>query len=557
MPCDMTSDGPLLEPGHNCWRIEVANRATVIVDADDYFTAARAAMVQAKKQILLVGWDFDPRIRFAGNADDGGPDEVGAFMTWLVERTPGLQIHILRWDAGALKTLFQAKALARLTEWIINPQIHLRLDPHHPPAGSHHQKVVVIDDGLAFCGGIDMTVDRWDTREHRDDEPRRAEPDGTPYGPWHDATTMLEGPVAVALGEMCRARWEVAGGERLDPVAGGGDCWPGHVKPDFTDIEVGIALTVPEMADQQPRYEIETLYVDLIRRAKRWVYAESQYFASRRVAEAMADRLARPDCPEFVIILPTSSEGWLEPVAMDSARARLVEALHERDPHGRLRLYHPFTAGGEPIYVHAKVTVIDDEILRVGSSNFNNRSLRLDTECDVVIDAASAANTDERSTIAGLRNALLAEHLGTDCETIETLLAETGSIIATVERLRGSGRSLRPYEVPDLDGVRAWLADNKILDPEGPGEMFEPLSRRTSLLSRLRPHLRQDNGNFTPVATAVLLTGVVAVLAFAGIRFLRGSQGRRQLAGARSKKSISTSSRCSSRVSASRNRLIS
>jgi phosphatidylserine/phosphatidylglycerophosphate/cardiolipin synthase-like enzyme len=490
------SEDTLLETGRNCWRIAPATRATVVVDADAYFKAARAAMLAAKRQILLVGWDFDARIRF-GEAEDEGPAEVGAFISWLVRRTPGLQVHILRWDTGAIKTLFHATTLLRLARWVRDPQVHMRLDAHHPPTGSHHQKVVVIDDDVAFCGGIDMTVDRWDTRDHADDEPRRVEPDGSPYGPWHDATTLLEGPVARALGDMCRRRWEAAGGTPLAPVEGGGGCWPEHVAADFTDVPVGIALTIPEMAGQEPRHQIETLYADLIARAERFIYAESQYFASRKVAEAIGRRLAEPDGPEIVIVNPLSAQGWLEPIAMDSARARLVEALKDRDPHRRLRLYHPFTAGGEPIYVHAKVTVIDDRVLRVGSSNFNNRSLRLDTECDMVIEAGDGK---ERRTVAGIRDALLAEHLGSDCETIAATLAETGSLIATVERLRGEGRSLRPYEVPDLDAVQAWLADNKILDPEGPEEMFEALSQRTPLLARLRPRRRGEDGGGLPLA---------------------------------------------------------
>ncbi|WP_076070598.1 phospholipase D-like domain-containing protein [Sphingomonas montana] len=515
----MTDREPLLKPGYNCWRIEHASQASVIIDADDYFKAARAAMMKARTQIVLVGWDFDARIRFGGDADDGGPERVGSFVSWLVRRTPGLQVHILRWDTGAIKTLFHAQTLIRLVRWIRDPQIHLRLDAHHPPAGSHHQKVVVIDDDVAFCGGIDMTVDRWDTRDHADDEPRRLEPDGAAYGPWHDATTMLQGPVAKALGDMCRLRWAASGGAAMQPVQNATDCWPEHVSPDFTDVQVGISLTVPEMAKQASRHEIEALYVDLIARTKRLFYAESQYFASRRVAEAIGKRLAEPDGPEFVIVHPTTAEGWLEPIAMDSARARLVEALREKDPHGRLRLYHPFTCGGKPIYVHAKVTVIDDEVLRVGSSNFNNRSLRLDTECDVVIDAAQDGNADERATIAGLRNGLLAEHLGSTPEVVAAMIAETGSIIATIERLRNDGRSLRPYEEPDLDGVRTWLADNKILDPEGPGEMFEALSARRALLENLRPHLHRSDGRLSKTRVSVAAMGIGVGLA-AGMFFL-------------------------------------
>ncbi len=171
---------------------------------------------------------------------------------------------------------------------------------------------------------------------------------------------------------------------------------------------------------------------------------------------------------------------------MDSARARLIAALRECDTYGRFRLYHPITAAGEPIYVHAKVTIIDDEVLRIGSSNFNNRSLRLDTECDVTIDAAISGRGDIESAIGGVRDSLLAEHLGSDCATVQAKLAETGSLIATIAALQTPGRSLRHFELPELAPIEEWLADTKLLDPEGPDEMFEALSRREGLLSRLR-----------------------------------------------------------------------
>jgi hypothetical protein len=146
--------------------------------------------------------------------------------------------------------------------------------------------------------------------------------------------------------------------------------------------------------------------------------------------------------------------------------------------------------------------------------------LRLDTECDVVIDAARPANADERDTIAGIRNSLLAEHLDNDCETIAALIAQTGSIIETVERLRGPGRSLRPYEVPELDSVREWLADNKILDPEGPGEMFEGLSTRTPLVKRI--HLRREDGTRSRLASALGLGGAIAGAALLGAIAVKG-----------------------------------
>ena len=469
----------VLRPEANCWRIERASRATVIIDAAEYFRAARSAMLAARHRIMLIGWDFDARIKLTpGDDSPDAPSRLGDFILWLVRRRPELEIFVLRWDVGAFKTLFRGSTIFTLLRWKAHPRITSRLDGVHPPAASHHQKIVVLDDCLAFCGGIDMTADRWDTREHRDEEPRRRTPGGVAYGPWHDATTALEGPVASAVGELARERWRLAGGHALLPVAGRTDCWPANLASRFHDIDIGIARTRPDMPDSPGIHEIEQLYLDLIAAARRFIYAESQYFASRRIAEALARRLAEPDGPEIVLINPLSAQGWLEPVAMDSARARLREALRRKDPHGRFRIYHPVTAGGRPIYVHAKVLVVDDRVLRVGSSNMNNRSMRLDTECDVVIDAGLPANADTAPAILAVRDGLLAEHLGRDPEEVARRIAETGSVIAAIEAMRGQGRTLQPYETPDIGAVEAWLADNEVLDPEGPGEMFEPLAQR-------------------------------------------------------------------------------
>jgi phosphatidylserine/phosphatidylglycerophosphate/cardiolipin synthase-like enzyme len=474
-------------PGETCWRIERAARAAVIVDAENYFRIAREAMMKAKRQILLVGWDFDARIRLVHDADDGAPETVGAFITWLVERTPELEVYLLRWDFGAIKTFFRGKTLLTTLAWMAKRQITTKLDGHHPTGGSHHQKIVVIDDCLAFCGGIDMTTERWDTRAHLDDEPRRVDPRGRAYKPWHDATTALEGPVAAALGELARQRWVMAGGDPIRPVPEPHDCWPTALIPAFTHVDVAIARTIPEMADQQPVHEIEQLYLRLIAKAQRFLYAESQYFASRRVAKAIVDRLQEADGPEIVIVNPETAQGWLEPLAMDTARARLVEAIRQNDPHRRFRLYQPFTAGGEAIYVHAKVLVVDDCVLRVGSSNFNNRSMRLDTECDVAIEASEA---EDRVAVARIRDDLIAEHLGVQPDRFAAELAQRGSLIDAIEALRGPGRTLRDYVTPDLNAIEAWLAENEVLDPENPEDMFELADG--DLLKGLRRRRRRD-----------------------------------------------------------------
>jgi len=462
-------------PDATLWRRATAAQFSVIIDADDYFVHARTAMLQAKKRIMLIGWDFDARIKLtSGQREPGEPETLGEFIYWLAERTPELEFYLLRWDMGALKALFRGTTILTVIKWMRHKRIHTKLDHKHPTGASHHQKIMVIDDCFAFCGGIDMTGERWDTRAHRDGDPGRTGMNGKPYKPWHDATSAIRGEAAAALGDLARERWRHAGAGELAPVADACDCWPEGLATDFHDIEIGIARTRPLMDDQTEMREIEALFVAQITAARETIYAESQYFASRRIAEAIAARLSEPDGPEIVLVNPVSAQGWLEPLAMDTARARLITALTARDPHGRLRLYHPYTAGGESIYVHAKVMIVDGQTLRIGSANMNNRSMGLDTECDVTLTGAAGSPVAAR--IATIRDELIAEHLGVDAERVTAGIAANG-LIATIEALRGDGRSLRPYEIPDLSEVEAWLADNEVLDPESPSEMFETRSR--------------------------------------------------------------------------------
>lgn len=462
--------GELFRPGETCWRVEHADRARLIVDADAYFAAARAAMRAARKRIMLIGWDFDARIRI-GEEGDGAPPTIGEFILWLVQRNPELDVYLLRWDFGAVKALFRGNTALILARWLKTGRIHVKLDAQHPPGASHHQKIVVIDESMAFCGGIDMTEGRWDTRDHVDEDPRRVGPDGKPTMPWHDATMALEGAAAAALGELARDRWRTATDQALDPIAPHEGVWPDALSAGFTDLAVAISRTRPDHGDLTPVHEIEALYLAMIARAKRFIYAENQYLASRRIGEAIAKRMADPDPPEIVLVGPERADGWLEQVAMDTARARLWQAMGEVDPARRFRIYHPFTEYGAPIYVHAKIMIVDDEVLRVGSSNWNNRSLRLDTECDVTIDHGA-----HEAKIRAIREDLMAEHLGVSPAAVAAAFEETGSLVETVERLRGSGRSLRPYEPPELNEVEKTLADNQALDPENPDELFEPFS---------------------------------------------------------------------------------
>ncbi|WP_246204924.1 phospholipase D-like domain-containing protein [Altericroceibacterium indicum] len=495
-------DDHSVEPG--VWRYARASRASVIIDAENYFLLMQNAMTKARHRILLIGWDFDTRIHLAhgrrwwqkGYRRDY-PKRLGSFILWLARHNKGLEIRILKWSYGFVKFFGRGSMLLDLARWAPNRQIDFKFDTAHPVACSHHQKIVVLDDKVAVCGGIDMTTKRWDTRDHLEEDPRRKRPRGHVYGPWHDLTMMLEGEAAAALGALGRDRWVRAGGKPLKPVTKtDASAWPDQLTEHFTDVEVGIARTRAPYRDSPAVKEIEELFLLHIARAKRFIYAESQYFASRKIGEAIARRLEEDNPPEFVIVHACNADGWLEQQAMDHTRARMVAMLKELDKHDRFHLYSPWT-GETPIYCHAKLMIVDDEILRVGSANFNNRSMGLDSECDVFIDCARPANKGCGQQIEKLRHSLLAEHCGLEIEEVGPLLEKHGSMSAMISDLGlKNSRTLRLYHPDKLNEVEEALADNTALDPETPEELFEPfaegrgLFRKGSLLGRAKRRLK-------------------------------------------------------------------
>jgi phosphatidylserine/phosphatidylglycerophosphate/cardiolipin synthase-like enzyme len=481
-----TMASSILNVGENCWRTDTASRAALIVDAADYYRHARQAMMRARNQIMLIGWDFDTRIDLDGDAEDDAPRYLGPFLSWLARKRPDLHIYILKWDVGAIKLLGRGTTLFRLMRWMQQPGISFKLDGAHPAGASHHQKLLVIDDALAFCGGIDMTAARWDTRAHKDDDPHRRRPTtGRRYGPWHDATMAVEGNAAKALGEHARIRWEAACGGRIAPPPACKSPWPDTLDAQFTDIDVSISRTRGATDQQAPLREIERLFVDMIGSARRFIYAENQYFASRVIAQAIEQRLVEPNGPEIVLVNPATADGWLEEAVMGPARAQLLRHLQSIDRDKRLRVYTPVTQGGEDIYVHAKITIVDDLMLRVGSANMNNRSMGLDSECDLTIDARLPGNEGAEAVIGTIRADLMGEHLGVKPSEIQSRIEETRSLIETVEALRGSGRSLRPFEPPEFSETEEKIAESQVLDPESADEAFEPAAR-PGLLRRLR-----------------------------------------------------------------------
>lgn len=470
----------ILAEGETCWRIAEAGRFSVIVDARDFFRLAKRAMRKARRSIILIGWDFDTRIRLTPDDETNTrPDKLGRFFEDLARQNRDLDIRILKWDMGLLSSITRGETPFHMLRWMLSKNIHLKLDRAHPPLAAHHMKLLVIDDKVAFCGGIDMTVGRWDTREHMQDNPSRLSPFGYAEPPWHDATSCMSGPAAEALAELARERWEMATGERLEPVKAEGDPWPEDLTARFEDVRIGIARTSPQYQERQQHVEIETATLAIIASVQESLYIESQYFASRRIAEAMAKRLEEPDGPEIIIVNPMSASGWLEEKTMDTARARLIELMKKADRFDRFRIFYPVNAQNTAIYVHAKIMIADDRILKIGSANLNNRSMGYDTECDVILQADEHEDALRRKIISQ-RNDLLAEHLGQPMSAVETALEQhDGSLVTTIEALNDpeNGRGLQRIKRREMGMDDELVAESDLVDPERPAGVHHRTSR--------------------------------------------------------------------------------
>ncbi|MEL6830688.1 MAG: phospholipase D-like domain-containing protein [Pseudomonadota bacterium] len=459
----------LFQPGENCWRVARAETCDVLIDAENYFRSVREAMLGAKERIILIGWDFDARVKmYDTQGDVEGPLEIGEYLDWLVDRNPDLHIHILQWNLGALKLAKRGRTLLKAAKWLANDRIQLKLDDDHPEGAAQHEKLIVVDRNIAFCGGIDITEDRWDTRAHNDTEERRAQPAGHDAGPWHDVSTRLTGEVALALADHAEHRWEHAVGDKPHEVTEGSPELTSQAERPaaIVGVEVAIARTRGESDKVAEVREIEALYCDIIAAARDAIYIETQYLTARSVVRSLATRLSEEEGPEIVLVMPASADGWLESQFMDTTRARCVEALRAVDRFDRLQVYHPVAEHGTDIYVHAKILIVDRRFLRIGSSNLSNRSMGFDSECDICVDATLAGNQDAIArSIEHLRNDLIAEHVGSDAKSVARSLDKTRSIIATINAASKVGRQLRVYQTPELNAVQEWLADNDILDP--------------------------------------------------------------------------------------------
>ncbi len=482
----------ILKPGLNCWRLSPARRAAFLIDGETYFSAFRSAVKKAKHSIFILGWDLDSRVELVRNGeDDGFPTALGDFLNAVVGRSRRLKAHILIWDFAMVYALEREWFSIYKLDWRTHRRIRARFDGNHPPGASHHQKVVVIDDRVAFAGGFDLSKWRWDTCAHDADDPRRTDPDGASYPPFHDVQLMVEGQAAADLAELFRDRWARATGQDIPVTAEAEtDPWPPEVQADLEEMEVAIARTQPAHESRTACREVEQLYVDMIGAAKQSIYLENQYFTSKKVGASILKRLQEEQGPEVILVLPLKTGGWLEQNTMDAMRTTLLKRLQQGDIHDRLRVYYPSQEGlgDQCISVHGKVMVIDDRVVRVGSSNLSNRSMGLDTECDLAMEA-NAGGSDSQA-VAAFRNRLLGEHLGADPEQVGEIMGRHSSLARTIKELRGGPKTLEELPLSASDSIdwnipEAELADSeKPLDPESLMEYFVPERERRTTLQR-------------------------------------------------------------------------
>ena len=346
----------------------------VLIDGAEALPHVAAELESATSHIHIAGWHFSPD--FALTRDD----DPRILRNLLGELAARIDVRVLAW-AGAPLPLFRPSRMAvrqmrdRLCD---GTRIACALDSKERPLHCHHEKTIVIDDRVAFVGGIDLTAesgDRFDSSQHV----ARAQ-----VG-WHDLSVRLGGPVVADVAEHFSMRWREVTGETLPPT---------RPTEPTGDAQAQIVRTVPEhVYASVPRGDFGILesYVGALRGAQKLVYLENQFLWSPEIVGIVREKLVRPPSDRFrlVLVLPAKPN-----TGSDDTRGALAELVEADAGAGRLlacTLYARHGDLSDPVYVHAKVGIVDDAWLTVGSANLNDHSLFNDTEVNVVTHDAQLA----------------------------------------------------------------------------------------------------------------------------------------------------------------------
>lgn len=469
-----------LIPGDTVWRRCKARRVAVLNDAAAYFGALRDALLKAQDLVYIVGWDIHSETRLvgaSGRADDGLPQLLGPFLRALVHRQPALRINILVWDFVSFYAAEREWNSAPKFSAETNGRVQFHLDSTLPFGSAQHQKIVCVDRSLAFVGGLDLTIRRWDTSDHCADNALRCDPGGKPYPPFHDVQCMVDGEAAAWLFDLAEARWRAAG-QQVHRRAPKTIRWPANVPVEAEHMPVGIARTEVVCPAGLGINEVERSLIAAIRSATSFVYIENQFTSAIKIARALAEQMLRVPSLRVLVVAPKLHSSWLESQAMQNGRGAFIDCFSAAGVADRIRFVYPVSRSGNTeaaVMVHSKLLIVDDRILRIGSANLNNRSMGADSECDLILEAASGAHRD---FIASVRHRLIAHFCGLDQHTLAQNEDRLFSLLDEVSRAEGA-KTLRDVESSILTSKLATMVQ-PVADPERPLHLERAASRMWS-----------------------------------------------------------------------------
>jgi phospholipase D1/2 len=496
--------------GQNSWREVTAEDNGLVVDARDYYFAFYKAARTARRSILMAGWQFDSGVKLLRGKDvdraraKGQEVRLLRFLDGLCERRPDLHIYMLAWDFHMVFALEREWMQKLWFHWTTNERLHFVFDDSCVPGGCHHQKFVVIDGQLSFLGGMDICESRWDDRRHLMRNPVRTSR-GRAQKPYHDVQAYFTGPqMAGALTDLFRERWQRAGADPLELPEPSSMTGRGYRPRGALAFPRGarVALSRTEPRLQHSTREIRRLYVDAITRAERFIYIETQYFSSRTVCRALADRMRDAGRPsmEVVLVLNPKAEAVKEEIAVGLRQAEVVSYLKQvaAETDHELGVYYTVAEGrgrrrtqdtARSTYIHSKLMVIDDRFLMVGSANLTNRSMGIDSELTAVWETPRPSST-VAGAIRRARVSLMAEHLGLSAPATRARLGRPAGLVAYLNGLVEAGRGrLRTHPSPTPAETRVLeVIDPQALpfDPERPDadETIESTDEQHSLFKR-------------------------------------------------------------------------
>ncbi|MEP7089945.1 MAG: phospholipase D family protein [Nocardioidaceae bacterium] len=470
------------------------NLVRPLVHGSTYFgeLAARVADMRPGDLLMFVDWRGDPDERLLGDRDS----EIGRVLCRAAER--GVDVRGLVWRSHLDRLSFSAAENRRLGKEVNRAGGECALDMRVRPGGSHHQKFVVLrhpgrpECDVAFVGGIDLCHSRRDDAEHHGDPQKQ--PMAAVYGdrpPWHDVQLMVTGPAVGDVETTFRERWEDPQPLSRSPLRWLAD----RIRQDEPHRLTALPaqLPDPEPTGEHPVQVLRTYpsrvggygfapdgersvargYMKAIGLARELIYVEDQYLWSRRIAETIADALRkRPDL-RMVAVLPhhPDQDGRVSLPPNLVGRQQAINLLREAAP-GQVAFYGPENHAGVPVYVHAKVCVVDDTWASVGSDNFNRRSWTHDSEVSAVVCHPGYARE--------LRLQLSHEHLETtDDGLLEPAVAfdSFARSAQALQRWHDGGRSgprppgrLRPLDAGEVHGAtKVWATAlyHVTYDPDG------------------------------------------------------------------------------------------